>query len=143
VTASDFLQLLVSEMKNQDPTANTDPNEYINQLVQVNSLEQLIQINQDLGDASSASGGSGTSGSAASAPSSANAAIQTSGKQDVPASGRQAGNLSMPGPSAAAVRVGHALEEPSATVSAADPRNHVHTPGSHSGVLRSTINTAR
>ncbi len=54
VTASDFLQLLVSEMKNQDPTANTDPNEYINQLVQVNSLEQLIQINQDLGDTSSA-----------------------------------------------------------------------------------------
>jgi flagellar basal-body rod modification protein FlgD len=35
-------------MKNQDPTANTDPNEYINQLVQVNSLEQLISINQTL-----------------------------------------------------------------------------------------------
>ena len=49
VTANDFLQLLVAEMKNQDPTANTDPNEYINQLVQVNSLEQLVQINQDLG----------------------------------------------------------------------------------------------
>ncbi len=49
VTANDFLQLLVAEMKNQDPTANTDPNQYINQLVQVNSLEQLVQINQDLG----------------------------------------------------------------------------------------------
>jgi flagellar basal-body rod modification protein FlgD len=36
-------------MKNQDPTASTDPNEYINQLVSVNSLEQLIQINQTLG----------------------------------------------------------------------------------------------
>jgi flagellar basal-body rod modification protein FlgD len=35
-------------MKNQDPTANTDPNEYINQLVQVNSLQQLISINQTL-----------------------------------------------------------------------------------------------
>ena len=57
VTANDFLELLVTEMKNQDPTANTDPNEYINQLVQVNSLEQLIQINQDLGGASSVSSG--------------------------------------------------------------------------------------
>lgn len=48
ISANDFLTLLVTEMKNQDPTAQTDPNEYINQLVQVNSLEQLIQINQDL-----------------------------------------------------------------------------------------------
>ena len=53
ITANDFLTLLVTEMQNQDPTADTDPNEYINQLVQVNSLEQLIDINQTLsGDAS-------------------------------------------------------------------------------------------
>jgi flagellar basal-body rod modification protein FlgD len=51
ITANDFLMLLVTEMKNQDPTANTDPNEYINQLVNVNSLQQLIQINQNLSDA--------------------------------------------------------------------------------------------
>jgi flagellar basal-body rod modification protein FlgD len=60
VTANDFLQLLVAEMKNQDPTANTDPNEYINQLVQVNSLQQLMQINQDLGGGTTSS--TGTSG---------------------------------------------------------------------------------
>jgi flagellar basal-body rod modification protein FlgD len=48
ISANDFLSLLVTEMQNQDPTANTDPNEYINQLVQVNSLEQLIDINQNL-----------------------------------------------------------------------------------------------
>jgi flagellar basal-body rod modification protein FlgD len=47
ITANDFLTLLVTELKNQDPTANTDPNEYVNQLVQVNSLQQLIQINQN------------------------------------------------------------------------------------------------
>ncbi len=46
ISANDFLTLLVTEMQNQDPTADTDPNEYINQLVQVNSLEQLISINQ-------------------------------------------------------------------------------------------------
>jgi flagellar basal-body rod modification protein FlgD len=48
ITASDFLTLLVSELKNQDPTQPTDPNAYISQLVGVNSLQQLIQINQDL-----------------------------------------------------------------------------------------------
>ncbi|MGA3082589.1 MAG: flagellar hook capping FlgD N-terminal domain-containing protein [Terracidiphilus sp.] len=48
ISANDFLTLLVTEMKNQDPTADTDPNEYINQLVNVNSLEQLISINQTL-----------------------------------------------------------------------------------------------
>lgn len=56
VSANDFLTLLVTEMKNQDPTANTDPNEYINQLVQVNSLEQLISINQNLSTALGDSG---------------------------------------------------------------------------------------
>ena len=58
ISANDFLTLLVTEMKNQDPTSATDPNQYINQLVSVNSLEQLIQINQTLSGASSS--GSGT-----------------------------------------------------------------------------------
>jgi flagellar basal-body rod modification protein FlgD len=57
ISANDFLTLLVTEMKNQDPTANTDPNEYINQLVQVNSLEQLISINQTLTSDTAASRG--------------------------------------------------------------------------------------
>jgi flagellar basal-body rod modification protein FlgD len=48
ITSSDFLTLLVSELKNQDPTQPTDPNAYIQQLVGVNSLQQLIQINQTL-----------------------------------------------------------------------------------------------
>lgn len=57
ISSNDFLTLLVSELKNQDPTAESDPNQYVNQLVQVNSLQQLIQINQtltsDLGSGSS------------------------------------------------------------------------------------------
>jgi len=36
------LTLLVSELKNQDPTQPTDPNAYIQQFVGVNSLQQLI-----------------------------------------------------------------------------------------------------
>jgi flagellar basal-body rod modification protein FlgD len=64
ITANDFLTLLVTEMQNQDPTADTDPNEYINQLVQVNSLEQLIDINQTLStDLASTSTSSGSDAS--------------------------------------------------------------------------------
>jgi flagellar basal-body rod modification protein FlgD len=48
ITSNDFLTLLVNELKNQDPTQPTDPNAYISQLVGVNSLQQLIQINQGL-----------------------------------------------------------------------------------------------
>jgi flagellar basal-body rod modification protein FlgD len=48
ITSSDFLTLLVGELKNQDPTQPTDPNAYITQLVGVNSLQQLIQINQGI-----------------------------------------------------------------------------------------------
>ena len=74
ITANDFLTLLVAEMKNQDPTADTDPNAYIDQLVQVNSLQQLIQINQDLGglggDSSTTSSSGSGSGSGSSSGSS-------------------------------------------------------------------------
>jgi flagellar basal-body rod modification protein FlgD len=48
ITSTDFLTLLVSELKNQDPTQPTDPNAYITQLVGVNSLQQLISIDQAL-----------------------------------------------------------------------------------------------
>ena len=48
ITSNDFLTLLVSELKNQDPTQPTDPNAYISQLVGVNSLQQLISINQGI-----------------------------------------------------------------------------------------------
>jgi flagellar basal-body rod modification protein FlgD len=72
ISANDFLTLLVTEMQNQDPTADTDPNEYINQLVQVNSLEQLIDINQNLSTAL------GTSGSASSSSTSPSGAAKSS-----------------------------------------------------------------
>ena len=77
ISANDFLTLLVTEMQNQDPTADTDPNEYIDQLVQVNSLEQLIDINQTLttglgsGTTSSTSDGSSSQIAGAAAPASA------------------------------------------------------------------------
>ena len=66
ITSDDFLTLLVSELKNQDPTQPTDPNAYITQLAQVNSLQQLISINQGIGTldgAISAPPSTGSSGS--------------------------------------------------------------------------------
>jgi flagellar basal-body rod modification protein FlgD len=138
ISANDFLTLLVTEMQNQDPTSDTDPNEYINQLVNVNSLEQLIDINQtlttDSGSTSSTSGtgatpavsGAASSATNAASPASAAASSRTAAHRagsplsSSPgasnASAPQAttaqhisGNLSAPNPSPAARRVGHAL----------------------------------
>lgn len=124
VSANDFLTLLVTEMKNQDPTAQTDPNEYVNQLVAVNSLEQLIGINQTL---TSALGTPGTGGS--STPATQESGTQTAGPMahslaapagapalahtpamHVPAPEFAPGNLSIPAANPAADRVAHALD---------------------------------
>src|SRR5258708_38441815 len=61
ITSNDFLTLLVSELKNQDPTQPTDPNQYITQLAQVNSLQQLISINQGIGRLDGAISGTNSS----------------------------------------------------------------------------------
>lgn len=127
ISGNDFLTLLVTEMKNQDPTANTDPNEYINQLVQVNSLEQLINVNQTLSTSlgSSATGGAQTgpranssaapptaphvstpTGSANTATPAAPLASASTGAHAIPTI---AGNLALPPATSAAGRVAHAL----------------------------------
>lgn len=53
-SSSDFMTLLVAEMKNQDPTSPTDPTQYVSQLVSVNSLQQLIEINEGVNGTDSA-----------------------------------------------------------------------------------------
>jgi flagellar basal-body rod modification protein FlgD len=82
ITSSDFLTLLVSELQNQDPTQPADPNAYITQLVQVNSLQQLIQINSDLSFVPSASSGSSSTSGA------------TSNSQSISGSGSDANSAS-------------------------------------------------
>lgn len=117
ISANDFLTLLVTEMQNQDPTQATDPNQYINQLVSVNSLEQLISINQNLSTALGVSG-SGTTG--ASTPAAAGASAAPSVQSSVPSAIQSAaqtlrpvasvtGNLGIPAASPAAQRVATAL----------------------------------
>ncbi len=126
ISANDFLTLLVTEMQNQDPTANTDPNEYVNQLVNVNSLEQLISINQTLSTAVGSTG-SGSTGTPGGGNVSATGAAQAVSKPPTQAGlsaphvsahvaqpanqlmPRAPGNLSIPGANPAATRVAQSL----------------------------------
>lgn len=140
ISANDFLTLLVTEMQNQDPTADTDPNEYINQLVQVNSLEQLISINQTLStalgpsttgtttgaadqaaDASSAVAGASpvAAASVSKSGTAASALSALPGLQSTPSAGSALqsfaarlapGNLGIPATNPSAQRVAHALD---------------------------------
>jgi flagellar basal-body rod modification protein FlgD len=91
-------------MKNQDPTAATDPNQYVNQLVSVNSLEQLIEINQTLSAATSQTPAS----SSASAPGLRPSALADNVLQPAPASATQ-GNIAIPATNPAAQTVAAAL----------------------------------
>jgi flagellar basal-body rod modification protein FlgD len=133
ISANDFLTLLVTEMQNQDPTADTDPNAYINQLVSVNSLEQLIDINQTLSTAvTSPTTPTSSSGSSAKPGLTTNSVSALAAKLPQPTGGgslssigsalssraavskastksHAAGNLNIPDASPAALRVAHAL----------------------------------
>jgi flagellar basal-body rod modification protein FlgD len=103
-------------MKNQDPTSDTDPNEYINQLVNVNSLEQLISINQtlttDLGSTTASRSGSTTSAQATSAQAqsaSTGTATTLPGALSAAAAKLAPGNLGIPAANPAAQSVAQSL----------------------------------
>lgn len=50
-----FLKLLVAQVQNQDPMdPNADPTQYVTQLAQFSSLEQLTQMRSDLDTLASA-----------------------------------------------------------------------------------------
>jgi flagellar basal-body rod modification protein FlgD len=48
VDYTQFLKLLVAELKNQDPTAPTDPTQYMSQLASFSTVEQQVQTNATL-----------------------------------------------------------------------------------------------
>jgi flagellar basal-body rod modification protein FlgD len=66
-----FLQLLVAQLKNQDPMNPTDSTQFVSQLAQFSELEQVIGIRSDIESqmssnstsSSTTSGTSSTSGS--------------------------------------------------------------------------------
>ena len=43
-----FLQLMIQEMKNQDPTSPSDPTQYMSQLASFSSVEQQVNTNNKL-----------------------------------------------------------------------------------------------
>jgi len=45
---STFLNLLVTELQNQDPTSPVDPTQMVSQMVSLNELNELVSINQTL-----------------------------------------------------------------------------------------------
>ena len=47
-TKEEFISLLVAQLKNQDPLNPTDGTQFLSQLTEINSLEQLLGIRQDL-----------------------------------------------------------------------------------------------
>jgi flagellar basal-body rod modification protein FlgD len=41
-----FMNLLMAQLKSQDPLAPTDANQFVSQLVQFNTLDEITQIRQ-------------------------------------------------------------------------------------------------
>ncbi len=48
VTKNMFLQLLVAQLKNQDPLNPTDGTQFMTQLAQMQQLEQSLNMSQDI-----------------------------------------------------------------------------------------------
>jgi flagellar basal-body rod modification protein FlgD len=57
-----FLKLLVAQLQNQDPTQPQDGTQFVAQLAQFSSLEQQIQMRQDLDTLAGAASTSQTGG---------------------------------------------------------------------------------
>ena len=62
---ADSMKLLMTQLQNQDPLSPMDPTQFAQQLVQFNSLDQLVAIRQDL-DTQNTQLTSATAGSASS-----------------------------------------------------------------------------
>jgi flagellar basal-body rod modification protein FlgD len=77
--ANSFITLLTTQLQAQDPLNPLDPNQMVDELTNMNSFEQLLQIRQDLdtlvgaaqgtGSGTSGSSGTGGTGTGSTAPS--------------------------------------------------------------------------
>jgi len=67
-----FLQLLVAQIQNQDPTAPIDSTTFLTQLASFSSLEQLIAIQQDVSQLDPTAAGSTTGSTSSTTPASGN-----------------------------------------------------------------------
>jgi flagellar hook assembly protein FlgD len=56
LNGNSFITLLTAQLQAQDPTNPMDPNQMVDELVSINSLQQLIEIQQDLSGGATAAG---------------------------------------------------------------------------------------
>lgn len=63
ISQSTFLQLIATELKAQDPTNPLDPSQFMGQLVQFGTLDQVTSIYNLLASGSKAAGSTASSGS--------------------------------------------------------------------------------
>ena len=64
-----FLNLLVTELQNQDPTQPVDPTQMVGQMISLNELDQLISINQILSGLGAPPSGGGSNAAQSAEPS--------------------------------------------------------------------------
>jgi flagellar basal-body rod modification protein FlgD len=67
-----FLQLLVAQLQNQDPTSPVDPSQFVGQLAQFSELSEVTSIYTLLQGFAPASSGTGTGSSGSTSPTSGN-----------------------------------------------------------------------
>jgi flagellar basal-body rod modification protein FlgD len=81
----------VAQLQNQDPLDPSDGTQFLSQLTEINSLEQLLEIRQDLDQMSgqTTTAGASASGGSSSGSSSGSSAPGSSGTQASGASGSQ------------------------------------------------------
>jgi flagellar basal-body rod modification protein FlgD len=91
-----FLQLLVSEIQNQDPTAPMDSTTFLTQLAQFSQLEQMSGIRQDIetGTYDAPTGAASTDSSTTPAAATTDGAVSKAEAAATPAANTAAQNLS-------------------------------------------------
>ncbi|WP_255484146.1 flagellar hook capping FlgD N-terminal domain-containing protein [Granulicella sp. 5B5] len=92
---STFLNLLVQELQNQDPTAPMDSTAMVGQMISLNQLDQLISINQAVGGTSSTPDATTSNGAARSSVAAADALTPPS-KSNMSSSGTAAALATQP-----------------------------------------------
>ncbi len=107
--SSTFLNLLVKELQNQDPTAPMDSTAMVGQMISLNQLDQLISINSALTPATTAANASTT------APQVANPAVSSTTPSSAAVIAANAAMLSAVDPSTTSAAIS-AANDPNQTL---------------------------
>lgn len=80
ITTQDFMTLLTTQLQNQDPTNPVDPTQFVTQLAEFTTLDQVSQINSLLQTiAQGVVGASGPQAASGTASNSQNSPVNTQG----------------------------------------------------------------